>query len=103
MLKKLTAAGVAAAAVTGALLLAAPANAGIIGTSGEGGVLSGNQVIVPITAPINVCGNAVSVIGVAGAGCKGGASVGAPGGYHRPPCHHHRPPCHRPHRPWSSS
>ncbi|WP_433176958.1 chaplin [Actinoallomurus sp. CA-150999] len=103
MLKKLTAAGVAAAAVTGALLLAAPANAGIIGTSGEGGVLSGNQVIVPITAPINVCGNAVSVIGIAGAGCKGGASVGGGPGYHRPPCHHHRPPCHRPHRPWSSS
>ncbi|MEV0401699.1 chaplin [Actinoallomurus sp. NPDC050550] len=107
MLKKLTAAGVAAAAVTGALLFAAPANAGIIGTSGEGGVLSGNQVIVPITAPINVCGNAVSVLGIAGAGCKGGASVGG-GHYHRPPyyrppCHRrHRPPCHR-HNGWSSS
>ncbi|MCO6004302.1 chaplin [Actinoallomurus purpureus] len=105
MLKKLTAAGVAAAAVTGALLLAAPANAGIgIGTSGEGGVLSGNQVLVPITAPINVCGNSIAVIGGAIAGCKGGSSVGGGPGYHRPPCHHpHRPPCHRPHRPWSSS
>lgn len=100
MLKKLTAAGVAAAAVTGALLLAAPANAGI-GTSGEGGVLSGNQVIVPITAPINVCGNAVAVVGGAVAGCRGGASVSRGPG-HRPPCHHYRPPCHR-HDPWSSS
>ncbi|MFL6052003.1 MAG: chaplin family protein [Actinoallomurus sp.] len=101
MLKKLTAAGVAAAAVTGALLLAAPANAGIIGTSGEGGVLSGNQVIVPITAPINVCGNAVAVIGGAVAGCRGGASVGRGPGH--PPCHHHRPPCYHRHHPWSSS
>ncbi|GAA0334933.1 chaplin [Actinoallomurus spadix] len=101
MLKKLSAAGVAAAAVTGALLLAAPANAGEIGTSGAGGILSGNQVVAPITAPINVCGNSVAVVGGALAGCKGGASVGG-GHRHRPPCHHHRrPPCH--HRPWSSS
>ncbi|MFD0469096.1 hypothetical protein ACFQ0B_12855 [Nonomuraea thailandensis] len=34
--------------------------------------------VAPITAPINICGNAVAVIGVAVAGCKGGAGVHAP-------------------------
>ncbi|MET8332837.1 chaplin family protein [Streptosporangium canum] len=49
-------------------------------TSGRSGVLAGNQVVAPITAPINVCGNAVAVLGKAFAGCKGGASVGHGGG-----------------------
>ncbi|MFI6814219.1 chaplin family protein [Nonomuraea sp. NPDC050328] len=44
-------------------------------TSGRSGVLAGNQVVAPITAPVNVCGNAVAVFGQAFAGCKGGASV----------------------------
>ena len=44
-------------------------------TSGKGSVLGGNQVVAPITAPINACGNAVAVLGLAGAHCKGGASV----------------------------
>ncbi|GAA5082845.1 hypothetical protein HNP84_010088 [Thermocatellispora tengchongensis] len=70
MLKKL---GVTFA-VAGIVGLAAPAAAHAdIVTSGIGGVLSGNQVVVPIVAPINVCGNAVAVIGGAIAGCKGGA------------------------------
>ncbi|MFD1932974.1 MULTISPECIES: chaplin family protein [Nonomuraea] len=47
-------------------------------TSGRSGVLAGNQVIAPITAPINVCGNAVAVLGDAAAGCLGGARVGKP-------------------------
>ncbi|MEV1238940.1 chaplin family protein [Nonomuraea sp. NPDC049750] len=53
-------------------------------TSGKGSVLGGNQVIAPITAPVNVCGNAVAVLGDAAAGCLGGSSVGKPGheGYH---------------------
>ncbi|WP_049556529.1 chaplin family protein [Nonomuraea sp. SBT364] len=53
-------------------------------TSGRSGVLAGNQVIAPITAPVNVCGNAVAVLGDAAAGCLGGANVGTPphdGGY----------------------
>ena len=29
----------------------------------------------PISAPINVCGNAIAVLGSAQAGCKGGATV----------------------------
>ncbi|WP_084965963.1 chaplin [Thermoactinospora rubra] len=47
-------------------------------TSGRSGVLSGNQVVAPITAPVNVCGNAVAVLGDAAAGCLGGARVGKP-------------------------
>ncbi|MEV4565236.1 chaplin family protein [Nonomuraea sp. NPDC049419] len=65
--------------VTGAvamLSLAAPAHADI--TNGTGGVVSGNQLHVPIVAPINVCGNAIAVIGLAVAGCKGGAHAYAP-------------------------
>lgn len=45
-------------------------------TSGNGSVASGNQVVAPITAPVNACGNSVAVLGVAGAGCEGGATVG---------------------------
>ncbi|WP_449061140.1 chaplin family protein, partial [Planomonospora algeriensis] len=44
-------------------------------TSGDHSILGGNQIVAPITAPINVCGNAVAVVGRAAAGCKGGASV----------------------------
>ncbi|MEU5876915.1 chaplin [Spirillospora sp. NPDC047279] len=75
MIKKLAATGVLSFAVAGSVLAAAPAQADIH-TSGAGGVLSGNQVVAPISIPINVCGNAVAVLGIAGAGCKGGASVG---------------------------
>ncbi|GAA3790282.1 hypothetical protein GCM10022226_06480 [Sphaerisporangium flaviroseum] len=50
------------------------------GTSGRNSVLGGNQVNVPITAPINACGNAVSLVGRSDAGCRGGASVKNPGG-----------------------
>ncbi|MFD1539018.1 chaplin family protein [Nonomuraea guangzhouensis] len=49
-------------------------------TSGDSSVLGGNQVVAPITAPVNVCGNAVAVIGLAQAHCKGGASVSLQGG-----------------------
>ncbi|MGV9379061.1 chaplin family protein [Nonomuraea sp. NPDC003707] len=47
-------------------------------TSGRAGVLAGNQIIAPIAAPINVCGNAAAVLGDAAAGCLGGANVGRP-------------------------
>ncbi|MEV6866376.1 chaplin family protein [Streptosporangium subroseum] len=49
-------------------------------TNGDNSILGGNQIIAPITAPINVCGNAVAVLGDAAAGCLGGAHVGGPGG-----------------------
>ncbi|MGK5551144.1 chaplin [Actinomadura kijaniata] len=74
MLKKLAATGVLAFAVAGSVLAAAPANADIE-TDGSHGVLSGNQIVAPISVPVNVCGNAIAVLGIAGAGCKGGAYV----------------------------
>ncbi|GAA2134281.1 chaplin family protein [Actinomadura napierensis] len=87
MFKKLAATGILGFAVAGSVLAAAPAYAGGHGhghghgqfngnqTSGNGSILGGNQVNAPISIPIDVCGNAVAVIGIAGAGCKGGASV----------------------------
>ncbi len=87
MLKKLAATGVLGFAITATALAAAPAAfAGGHGnghdgpfsgnkTSGNFSILGGNQVIAPIHVPVNVCGNAVVVIGVAGAGCEGGAEV----------------------------
>ncbi len=45
-------------------------------TSGRSSVLGGNQVVIPITTPVNVCGNAVAVLGDAAAGCLGGAGRG---------------------------
>jgi hypothetical protein len=49
-------------------------------TSGDASILGGNQVKVPITAPINVCGNNVNVIAVpilnpTSAKCSSGATV----------------------------
>lgn len=73
MITKLVATGVFA---FGLLAAAGPAMAG--GgphTSGDHSVLGGNQVIAPISIPINVCGNAIAVLGIAGAGCHGGAFV----------------------------
>ncbi|MFI6701557.1 chaplin ChpH [Streptomyces sp. NPDC050509] len=65
MIKKV----VAAAAVTGGLVLAgagmAVADAGAQGAAiGSPGVLSGNVVQVPLHVPVNVCGNTVDVIGL---------------------------------------
>jgi hypothetical protein len=42
---------------------------------GNVSILSGNTVNIPITAPINICGNAVAVLGFAEASCQGGAGV----------------------------
>lgn len=75
MLRKLIATGVVAGAAVGVMLAATPAGADDY-TSGAHSVLGGNQVVAPISIPINVCGNAVAVIGFAGAGCGGGANVG---------------------------
>jgi len=49
-------------------------------TSGKSSVAGGNQVNLPISAPINACGNAVAIFGTADAGCKGGATVNNQGG-----------------------
>ncbi|MFW5415582.1 chaplin [Nocardiopsis sp. CNT-189] len=47
-------------------------------TGGSGGVASGNQIDIPVKAAVNICGNAVSVLGVAEAECL--EKVGHPGG-----------------------
>jgi hypothetical protein len=61
-------------------------------TSGNGSVASGNQVSAPVSVPVDICGNSVAVLGVAGAACNGGAAVG---GGHTP--HGHTPHGHTPH------
>ncbi|REE97898.1 chaplin family protein [Thermomonospora umbrina] len=38
-------------------------------TFGDGGDLAGNQALAPVTAPSELCGNAVGVLGSAAAGC----------------------------------
>ncbi|QKG24210.1 chaplin family protein [Actinomadura verrucosospora] len=76
-------------------------------TSGNMSILGGNQVYAPISVPVNVCGNAIgAVLGIAQAGCKGGASVTSGGHEHkRPPMHfpkkpHHKKPHHKkPYKP----
>lgn len=65
MIKKV----VAAAAATGGLVLAgagiAAADSGAQGAAvGSPGVISGNQVQVPVHVPVNACGNSVNVIGL---------------------------------------
>lgn len=68
-------------------------------SAGNNGILNGTQIYAPIQAPVNVCGNAIGVLGVAQAGCAGGSS--APIGKHRAPrpskgrpgpCHHQAAP-----------
>ncbi|WP_047868691.1 chaplin [Nocardiopsis sp. RV163] len=45
-------------------------------TSGNGSILGGNQIVADLDVPINACGNAIAVLGVAGAQCTGsGAAV----------------------------
>jgi ChpA-C len=56
---------------------AAPATE--MSTSGENGVMSGNQVKAPVRMPIRICGNAGALGGVATAACDGTASTSRAG------------------------
>jgi ChpA-C len=50
--------------------------AGTGGTNaGNVAILDGYQVSVPVSVPIDICGNAAAVLGIAAAGCQGGAEV----------------------------
>jgi hypothetical protein len=50
--------------------------AGTGGTNtGNTSILSGTQVGAPVNVPVNVCGNAAALLGIATAGCQGGAEV----------------------------
>src|SRR5688572_2690794 len=62
--------GFAAFAAGAALALSSPAQADTIG---NGGILSGNSVSSVIQVPVNVCGNAIGILGNASAQCTGGA------------------------------
>jgi len=61
-------------------------------TSGNGSIGGGNQLIADLDVPVNVCGNAIAILGLAGAQCTdSGASVtdsssvrGPQGGYEEP-------------------
>jgi ChpA-C len=44
-------------------------------TSGNNSIGGGNQVSVPISVPVSVCGNSVAGLGNAASGCKGGSTV----------------------------
>lgn len=76
---KTRAAVLVAGTASAVALMAAPAFASpgpvIMNTSGNGSILGGNQIFAPISVPVNVCGNAIAILGIAGAGCEGGASV----------------------------
>jgi hypothetical protein len=46
-----------------------------LSTSDNPGILSGNQLFVPIQIPINICGVAIGILGSATASCEGGATA----------------------------
>ncbi|GLU47354.1 chaplin [Nocardiopsis ansamitocini] len=77
MLKKALATVAVTAAATGVLMTgAAAAYAGGPETSGNGSVLGGNQVIADVNVPVNVCGNSIAILGIAGSSChNSGAGV----------------------------
>lgn len=70
MLKKVLAASAIAAAAGGVLFAGSPALAvDDVKTSGNGSVLSGTQAVLDLDLPVNVCGNAISILGISGANC----------------------------------
>ncbi|MPZ26836.1 MAG: DUF320 domain-containing protein [Micromonosporaceae bacterium] len=44
-------------------------------SSGNVGLLNGTQALIPVQLPINLCGNAIAVLGTAQAECEGGATA----------------------------
>jgi len=61
-----------------AAALAIPGGAAFASTPvnvGDVSVGSGNQVLAPISLPVNVCGVSLAILGVADSGCEGGAEV----------------------------
>jgi hypothetical protein len=55
--------------------------AGNLTTQDNVGLGNGNQVFAPIQAPVNVCGNAIAILGYASASCDGGSDAEIPGGH----------------------
>lgn len=77
MLKKAFAASAIVAAASGVLFTGAPAMANSdVSTSGNGSILGGNQLVADLDVPINVCGNSIAILGLAGSSCvDSGATV----------------------------
>ncbi len=79
ILRQATVAGALAAgailAASGTANAVAPDATGDMTSVGNNGLLNGSQVLAPIQAPINLCGNSVAVLGVSGAGCDGGSAA----------------------------
>ena len=72
-------AAIGTAVLTAGFVLPAGAALADSGPSGNGNagvlsLLSGNDVNAPVSAPIDVCGVAVALLGGANAGCEGGAA-----------------------------
>lgn len=68
---------VAGGGLTG-VALAGTGGSNTSGTNaGNVSVLGGNQVMAPVSIPIDICGNAAAILGIATAGCQGGATVAA--------------------------
>jgi hypothetical protein len=51
-----------------------PITGNIIG-NGNIPILSGNNVQIPVQIPVDICGNAVALLGFANASCVGGAAA----------------------------
>lgn len=63
-------------------------------TSGSPGVISGNNVQLPVDVPVNACGNSVTIVGLGNAvGDNDCENVSTPPVKHQPPAapHHHAP------------
>ncbi|HWG99081.1 MAG TPA: chaplin family protein [Pilimelia sp.] len=50
--------------------------AGELTTGDNGGAVTGNQLLVPVQIPVDVCGNAIAVLGDAAASCGAGGNGG---------------------------
>jgi hypothetical protein len=65
----------AGAGFSGLALASSGGSTGSAVISGLGSLVGGNQVSAPIRLPVDVCGDAASVLGIGLAGCGGGASA----------------------------
>lgn len=69
MRKTRIAGAIFAGAAIATVVVGGPASADT-GTSGNGSILGGNQILVPVNVPVNACGNAIGVFGQANAGAE---------------------------------